>query len=122
MPHANRSKKKNAPGRNPKPEEIRAAREAARLSQTEAAELCFSTLRSWQNWEAGEAAGGSRMHPAIWAYWKSQVNGLPDDVREVLNATRSYIELTLPFANGLIWRQKAAELTKLIEEIDPEDP
>lgn len=60
------SKRKDAPGRNPSPDEIRAAREAAGLSQTAAAEICYSTLRSWQNWEAGAA----RMHPAIWAWWQ----------------------------------------------------
>lgn len=60
--HPNRSKKTASPARNPKPEEIRAAREAASLTQTEAAELIHSTLRTWQDWEAGIA----RMHPGLW--------------------------------------------------------
>lgn len=60
--HPNRSKRKDAPGRNPKPAEIRAAREEAGLSQTAAAELIYSTLRTWQDWEAGAA----RMHPGLW--------------------------------------------------------
>lgn len=67
--HPNRSRRALAPGRNPKPDEIRAARESAGLSQTAAAELCYSTLRSWQNWEGGQA----RMHPAIWLWWQSAV-------------------------------------------------
>ena len=58
--HPNRSRR--SPARNPAPEEIRAAREASGLTQTEAAMLIFSKLRTWQDWEAGTA----RMHPAFW--------------------------------------------------------
>lgn len=60
---------KAKPGSPPTPAEIRARREAAQLSQTAAAELCYSNLRSWQNWESGH----SRMHPAIWLYWLSRL-------------------------------------------------
>lgn len=67
MPHANRSKKNPSTGRNPTAAEIRQAREAAGLTQTQAAELVYSTLRSWQNWEGGDPQ--RRMHPAIWAYF-----------------------------------------------------
>lgn len=35
-------------------------------SQTQAAELVYSTLRSWQNWEADEVG----RHPAIWARFR----------------------------------------------------
>lgn len=47
---------------NPTPSEIRQARELARLSQSAAAALISSTLRTWQDWEAGKA----RMHPGLW--------------------------------------------------------
>lgn len=47
---------------NPSPAEIIAAREAAGLTQTAAAGLIHSGLRSWQQWEAGDR----RMHPAFW--------------------------------------------------------
>lgn len=47
--------------RHPKPTEIRAAREAVGLSQTAAAMLIYSTLRTWQDWEAGIA----KMHPGL---------------------------------------------------------
>lgn len=47
---------------NPSPDEIRAARAAARLTQTEAAGRIHSTLRAWQEWEAGNR----RMHPGLW--------------------------------------------------------
>lgn len=62
--HPNRSKK--SPARNPTPDEIRAARERAGLTQTEAARLIHCGLRSWQQWELGER----RMHPAMWELFK----------------------------------------------------
>ena len=60
--HPNRSKRPDAAGSNPKPEEIRAARDALGLTQTAAAALIYCTLRAWQDWESGER----RMHPASW--------------------------------------------------------
>lgn len=54
---------------SPTAAEIRAARHGANLSQTAAAELCYSTLRTWQNWEGG----GCDMHPAIWRWWLLQI-------------------------------------------------
>lgn len=38
------------------PADIRAARKAAQLTQTEASAIAFVALRTWQSWEAGEAA------------------------------------------------------------------
>ena len=61
--HPNRGPK--GPWSNPAPEEIRASRDAAGLTQTEAGAVVYSSLRAWQQWEAGDR----RMHPAIWAYW-----------------------------------------------------
>lgn len=48
--------------KNPLPEEIRAARESAGLTQSAAAELVHSGMRAWQMWEAGDR----RMHPGLW--------------------------------------------------------
>lgn len=48
--------------KQPAPDEICAAREAAGLTQSAAAALVHANLRSWQKWEAGERA----MHPAFW--------------------------------------------------------
>jgi DNA-binding transcriptional regulator YiaG len=45
----------------PTPAEIRAAREALGLTQTDAAALVHTTCRVWQQWEAGDR----RMHPAF---------------------------------------------------------
>lgn len=66
--HPNRSRG-GSPSRNPAPDEIRAAREAAGLSQTEAAALIHCALRGWQEWEAGNR----RMHPAFWELWRIKV-------------------------------------------------
>jgi len=64
--HPNRSRRGDSPARTPSPEEIRAAREAAGLTQTEAAGLVHASMRAWQQWEAGNR----RMHPAIWELWR----------------------------------------------------
>jgi DNA-binding transcriptional regulator YiaG len=62
--HPNRSRRPDSPGSNPKPADLIAFREEHGLSQGAAAALAYSSLRTWQNWEAGER----RMHPAIWAW------------------------------------------------------
>jgi DNA-binding transcriptional regulator YiaG len=70
--HPNRGRGRGNPARNPTPAEIRAAREAAGLTQTEAARLIYCTLRGWQGWEDGSR----RMHPAMWDLFLLRV-GLP---------------------------------------------
>jgi putative transcriptional regulator len=40
--------------KNPKPDEIRAARLKAELTQEEAAALIGYTLRAWESWEGGQ--------------------------------------------------------------------
>ena len=47
--------------KKPAPEEILAARIAARLTQTQAADLVHATCRRWQEWEAGDY----RLHPGL---------------------------------------------------------
>jgi DNA-binding transcriptional regulator YiaG len=72
MPHhPNRSG--SGPSRNPSPEQIRAARSAAGLTQTAAAALVHSGLRRWQDWEAGAA----RMHPGLWALFLLRTHVAP---------------------------------------------
>lgn len=51
---------------NPQPSEILEARHRAGLTQSEAAALIHSTLRTWQDWEAGIA----RMHPGLWELFR----------------------------------------------------
>lgn len=70
MPHPNRGKR--GPASNPKPDQIRAKREAAGLTQTQAGALVFVTLRGWQAWEAGERP----MHPAFWELFGIKIDGL----------------------------------------------
>jgi len=48
--HPNRSRRSAA---TPEPDTIRATRQAARLTQTQAAALCHRSLRAWQDAEAG---------------------------------------------------------------------
>lgn len=58
--HPNRSA--ITPRRNPLPSVIQGAREAAKLTQGQAAALVHTTDRVWRQWEAGDR----QMHPAFW--------------------------------------------------------
>lgn len=51
---------------SPTKDAIRAARKAAGLTQTQAGALVHTTVRVWQQWEAGDRA----MHPAFWELFK----------------------------------------------------
>ena len=51
---------------SPTPAEIRAARQAAGLSQTAAAQIIHCSRSSWAEWEGGV----SRMHPAFWELFR----------------------------------------------------
>lgn len=50
----------------PKLKQIKQARESAGLTQTQAAELIYKKLRTWQQWEAGDRG----MDPAFWELFK----------------------------------------------------
>jgi len=50
----------------PTPAAIRAAREAAGLTQAKAAALVHTDARSWRRWEHGERA----MHAAFWELFR----------------------------------------------------
>lgn len=64
--HTFRTKGNLPATRPPTPAEIRAAREKAGLTQTEAAVKVCATLRGWQNWETeGDSAEHRRMHPGL---------------------------------------------------------
>ncbi|BAP87828.1 putative uncharacterized protein [Burkholderiales bacterium GJ-E10] len=53
--------------RGPEPEEVRAARRAAGLTQAQAGALVHTTQRVWGGYEADEGkVGHRRMHPAMW--------------------------------------------------------
>lgn len=71
MTHVNRGRVRG-PASNQLPATIKAAREAAGLTQTEAAALLWTTCRAWQQWEAGDR----RMHPAFWELFCRKVKEL----------------------------------------------
>ena len=54
------------PSDNPAPADILAARQAAGLTQSQAAALVHGSLRAWQQWEAGDR----RMHPGLWELFR----------------------------------------------------
>jgi putative transcriptional regulator len=55
---------------SPSPDEIRAARAAAGLTQTQAAAVIYCTLRAWQ-------AGKRAMHPAFFELYRLKAAGAP---------------------------------------------
>ena len=69
--HPNRSRAASA-ARNPTPDELFGERFNARLTQTEAARLIPTSLRAWQQWEAGDR----RMHPAFWELFRIKASRL----------------------------------------------
>lgn len=72
--HPNRGPK--GPSSNPTPDEVRAAREAAGLTQTQAAAVVHGTLRAWQGWEATAGQPDARrMHPGLWELFLLKTRG-----------------------------------------------
>ena len=63
--HPNRKHADNPSG-HPSAAEVRQAREEAKLTQTEAADLVHTTVRVWQQWESTVEGDARRMHPATW--------------------------------------------------------
>ena len=64
--HPNRSA--GHPARNPSPAEVRAAREAAGLTQAQAGELIHGSRRAWQDYESG----ARKMHPGLWELFQAK--------------------------------------------------
>lgn len=55
--------------KTPKPGQIKRAREAAKLTQTQAAELIYKTLRQWQRFENGN----TDMDRALWELFNIKI-------------------------------------------------
>lgn len=73
--HPNRSR--SSPAGNPAPQDIRRAREAEGLTQTQAAALVRASLRNWQQWEADPGTiNHRRMHPGLWDLFRIRVGVL----------------------------------------------
>lgn len=76
--HPNRGKR--GVQSNPTPAEIIELRHTYDLTQTEAANLVYAGLRTWQDWESGER----RMHPAIWELFGIKVAADQAQVQDTL--------------------------------------
>lgn len=91
--HPNRSQANRGVAGNPKPAEILRAREDAGLTQQQAADLLFSSWRTWQNWEAGER----RMPPSAWELFNAKINARKMiEKGEITEATLRRLGLYLP--------------------------
>lgn len=58
---------------SPSREAVRQARLDCDMTQTEAAEVVHSTLRTWQQWEAGDR----RMHAGLWELFEIKTGRKP---------------------------------------------
>jgi DNA-binding transcriptional regulator YiaG len=67
--HPNRSRRAEGPARHPSPDEIRAVRTHAGLTQAAAASRIYATERAWQAWEQAERP----MHPGLWELFCAKV-------------------------------------------------
>lgn len=58
----------------PTPEEIKATRLAAGLTQVKAAEMVYVVGRAWVYWEATDSASGQRKMPlAVWELFLAKI-------------------------------------------------
>lgn len=69
----------------PEPDDIRAARTAAGLTQTEAGAVVHASLRTWQQWEAGDR----KMHPDCLSYSRSRPHEKIASNKPATETTRS---------------------------------
>lgn len=74
---------------SPQASEIKALRLEYGLSQTAAAELLMSTLRTYQNWEGGDTPSGRPMHPLFWAYFQQNIEEFAANHVEVAPTPRA---------------------------------
>lgn len=61
--------------KTPEPEEIKATRLNAGLTQTQSAKMIYITMRAWQRFEAGDR----KMHPAFWDLFNLKINKTKGD-------------------------------------------
>lgn len=71
--HPNRSRRSDAPARNPEPAELRELRERHGLTQARAAALVYATLNGYQRWEQGER----RMPAGMWELMRIKLGEIP---------------------------------------------
>lgn len=57
---------------HPEPRAVVQARKEAGLNQTQAGAVVFSSLRAWQQWEAGDRP----MHPALWELFRLKTGAI----------------------------------------------
>lgn len=89
MPHTNRSKDNRGGARNPTPAEVRAAREKAGMTQTEAAEVIYGTLRAWQNWENDQdPVEQRRMHSGLFELFLAKTGQMRKEFYDKLLAAK----------------------------------
>lgn len=88
--HPNRSKANRSLGQTPTPAEVTKAREASGLTQSQAGELIYSTLRAWQNYEkATTEEGHRRMHPQLFEAFLLKTGQAPRSLYTAIERART---------------------------------
>lgn len=64
---------KPEPVGSPAPSEVREAREAAGLTQTQAGAYVHTSWRTWQKWEAESSSSARRMKPDTWELFTAKL-------------------------------------------------
>lgn len=94
----------------PTPALIKSAREAARLSQSEAAALVHASRRTWQNWESPEGSGNYRpIDPAAWELFEVKAQRAAEAFERIL-APAAIVESAIVFGAQLLERERAPVL------------
>jgi len=73
--------------------ELRQLREAHGLSQTQAAQLVYSALRTWQNWESDHVG----MHPAIYAWFRHRIETGEEGPAQAKGRPVKYVRRVISF-------------------------
>lgn len=79
---------------SPSAEEIRAAREAVGLTQTDASRLVCGTLRTWQGWETASGPSARKMHPGLWELFLVKVGRFCLNKELVVSETRANYQVS----------------------------
>lgn len=63
----------------PKTKEIRSRRAQIGFTQSQAAQIIYCSMRTWQEWEGGR----TKMHPAFWELWMLRTDAMRERLERV---------------------------------------
>lgn len=99
-PRSNRGKSTPKSGREPRRAELAKARECAGLTQSQAADLIYTSPRNWQNWEQG--SDGRAMPASAFELFLLKTGQFAFDALLVVPDTELPARLQLRLNNGAV--------------------